>query len=53
MLSKARQVLVGELALAEGSQETERDEQINTILAEGERARQAAAEAEKEAADKK
>lgn len=53
MLSKARQVLVGELALAAGSEDADRDEQINAILAEGERARQAVADAEKEAAEKK
>lgn len=49
MLSKARQVLVGELALAEGHQDVSRDERITTILEEGERARQAAlAEAQDE-----
>ena len=53
MLTKARQVLVGELALAAGSEDADRDEQINAILAEGERARQAVADAEKEAAEKK
>ena len=53
MLSKARQVLVGELALAAGSEDADRDEQINAILAEGERVRQAVADAEKEAAEKK
>ena len=51
MLSKARQVLVGELALAEGSKDTDRDERIDALLEEAERERKAAAEAAREEAN--
>ena len=51
MLSKARQALVGELALAEGSKDTDRDERIDALLEEAERERKAAAEAAREEAN--
>lgn len=54
MLSKARQILVGELAFADGCENDERDEKIAAIIEEGERKRAAErAAAAKEREEKK